>query len=45
MKLLNACPRLTHLSLTGVQAFLRHDLEQFCRDAPAGKPQSLVEFP
>ncbi|KAL1864040.1 hypothetical protein VTK73DRAFT_6260 [Phialemonium thermophilum] len=32
--LLNACPRLTHLSLTGVQAFLRDDLEQFCRDAP-----------
>lgn len=37
MKLLDSCPRLTHLSLTGVQAFLRHDLEQFCRDAPNGK--------
>lgn len=37
MKLLNSCPRLTHLSLTGVQAFLRHDLEQFCRDAPNGE--------
>ncbi|KUI57300.1 SCF E3 ubiquitin ligase complex F-box protein grrA [Cytospora mali] len=35
IKLLNSCPRLTHLSLTGVQAFLRTDLEQFCRDAPA----------
>lgn len=34
MKLLNSCPRLTHLSLTGVQAFLRHDLDQFCREAP-----------
>ncbi|KAF3760354.1 hypothetical protein M406DRAFT_297121 [Cryphonectria parasitica EP155] len=34
MRLLNSCPRLTHLSLTGVQAFLRQDLEQFCRDAP-----------
>ncbi|KAJ0116196.1 hypothetical protein J7T55_005142 [Diaporthe amygdali] len=34
IKLLNSCPRLTHLSLTGVQAFLRQDLEQFCRDAP-----------
>jgi len=32
--LLNRCPRLTHLSLTGVQAFLRDDLEAFCRDAP-----------
>ncbi|KAM7210380.1 SCF E3 ubiquitin ligase complex F-box protein grrA [Rhypophila decipiens] len=34
VELLNACPRLTHLSLTGVQAFLREDLEAFCRDAP-----------
>jgi len=33
--LLNNCPRLTHLSLTGVQAFLREDLTRFCRDAPA----------
>lgn len=28
------CPRLTHLSLTGVQTFLREDLTRFCRDAP-----------
>ncbi|KAK0727581.1 hypothetical protein B0T26DRAFT_638275 [Lasiosphaeria miniovina] len=34
LRLLNSCPRLTHLSLTGVQAFLRDDLEAFCRDAP-----------
>ncbi|KAI6601064.1 hypothetical protein MCOR04_002175 [Pyricularia oryzae] len=34
IKLLQACPKLTHLSLTGVQAFLRDDLAQFCRDAP-----------
>ncbi|GAB1314755.1 SCF ubiquitin ligase complex subunit [Madurella fahalii] len=34
IRLLNSCPRLTHLSLTGVQAFLREDLEQFSRDAP-----------
>lgn len=27
--------KLTHLSLTGVQAFLRADLEAFCREAPA----------
>ena len=32
--LLHHCPRLTHLSLTGVQAFLREDLTRFCRDAP-----------
>ncbi|KAE8452040.1 hypothetical protein EG329_002205 [Mollisiaceae sp. DMI_Dod_QoI] len=35
--LLNNCQKLTHLSLTGVQAFLRPDLEQFCREAPPGK--------
>ena len=35
--LLNQCHKLTHLSLTGVQAFLRNDLEAFCREAPAGK--------
>jgi F-box and leucine-rich repeat protein GRR1 len=28
------CTKLTHLSLTGVQAFLREDLLAFCRDAP-----------
>lgn len=33
-ELLQYCPRLTHLSLTGVQAFLREDLTRFCRDAP-----------
>jgi len=32
--LLNNCPKLTHLSLTGVQAFLRDDLLTFCREAP-----------
>ncbi|KAI4126133.1 MAG: hypothetical protein LQ338_003903 [Usnochroma carphineum] len=33
--LLNRCPKLTHLSLTGVQAFfLREDLITFCREAP-----------
>ena len=35
--LLNNCQKLTHLSLTGVQAFLRTDLEKFCREAPPGK--------
>ncbi|TVY58178.1 SCF E3 ubiquitin ligase complex F-box protein grrA, partial [Lachnellula suecica] len=32
--LLNNCLKLTHLSLTGVVAFLRPDLEPFCREAP-----------
>ncbi|KAF9886918.1 SCF ubiquitin ligase complex subunit [Aspergillus nanangensis] len=32
--LLNNCPRLTHLSLTGVQPFLREELTVFCREAP-----------
>ncbi|BCR83648.1 putative ubiquitin ligase complex F-box protein GRR1 [Aspergillus chevalieri] len=32
--LLNQCPRLTHLSLTGVHAFLRPDLTVHCRAAP-----------
>ncbi|KAI1377101.1 RNI-like protein [Hypoxylon crocopeplum] len=34
IRLLNSCPKLTHLSLTGVPAFLRDDLETFCREAP-----------
>ena len=38
---MNSCPRLTHLSLTGVQAFLREDLEQYCRDAPPGKSSPI----
>lgn len=33
-ELLLNCPRLTHLSLTGVQAFLRDDLTRFCREPP-----------
>ena len=36
--LLDQCPKLTHLSLTGVQAFYtREDLISFCREAPAGR--------
>ncbi|CDK26353.1 unnamed protein product [Kuraishia capsulata CBS 1993] len=34
-KLLTSCPKLTHLSLTGVFAFLRPDIMKFCRDPPA----------
>lgn len=33
--LLKHCPRLTHLSVTGVQAFLRDDITAFCREAPS----------
>jgi hypothetical protein len=32
--LLQSCPRLTHLSLTGIRAFLRGDITQYCRDPP-----------
>ncbi|UKZ83950.1 hypothetical protein TrVFT333_011765 [Trichoderma virens FT-333] len=34
MRLLNSCPRLTHLSLTGVAAFQRDEFQPFCRTAP-----------
>ncbi|KAG7195403.1 SCF ubiquitin ligase complex subunit [Scheffersomyces spartinae] len=33
--LLNNCPKLTHLSLTGIHAFLRREITQYCRDPPA----------
>ncbi|CRG85834.1 SCF E3 ubiquitin ligase complex F-box protein grrA [Talaromyces islandicus] len=42
--LLNHCPRLTHLSLTGVQAFLREELTAFCRDAPSEFTQQQREL-
>ncbi len=32
--MLSHCPRLTHLSLTGVHEFLRDDILQHCREAP-----------
>ncbi|GEQ68043.1 hypothetical protein JCM33374_g1709 [Metschnikowia sp. JCM 33374] len=32
--LLKSCPRLTHLSLTGISAFLRREITQYCRDPP-----------
>lgn len=32
--LLKNCPRLTHLSLTGIAAFLRREITQYCRDPP-----------
>ncbi|KAG5982319.1 hypothetical protein E4U54_006394, partial [Claviceps lovelessii] len=35
LRLLNSCPRLTHLSLTGVAAFQRDDFQAYCRVAPA----------
>lgn len=35
-KMLVNCPRLTHLSLTGVNEFLNPQYLQFCREAPPG---------
>jgi hypothetical protein len=32
--LLNNCPRIAHLSLTGITAFLRDELLCFCRESP-----------
>lgn len=37
--LLQKLPKLTHLSLTGIPAFRRSELQQFCRDPP---PVSLT---
>ncbi|CAG8453113.1 8878_t:CDS:2 [Ambispora gerdemannii] len=34
LELVNCCYRLTHLSLTGVPAFLRSDLQRLCRPPP-----------
>ncbi|CAG8486725.1 11771_t:CDS:2 [Dentiscutata erythropus] len=34
LDLINFCYRLTHLSLTGVHAFLRPDVQRFCRPPP-----------
>ncbi|CAL1701042.1 unnamed protein product [Somion occarium] len=33
--LLQKLPKLTHLSLTGIPAFRRPELQQFCREAPS----------
>ena len=33
--LLQKLPKLTHLSLTGIPAFRRQELQQFCREPPA----------
>lgn len=43
--LLNSCPRLTHLSLTGVRAFLRSDLKAFRREAPHGMYFPICRLP
>jgi F-box and leucine-rich repeat protein GRR1 len=43
VKLLENCQKLTHLSLTGVTAFLRPDLEQFCREAPPGRSLKILK--
>lgn len=43
-RLLDVCPLLTHISLTGVLDFLRNDLIRFCRPPPAdfNQPQAAV---
>lgn len=28
------CPRLTHLSLTGIHEFIRRDISEYCREPP-----------
>ncbi len=42
--LLTHCPRLTHLSLTGVHAFLRDELTEYCREAPLGEHAYLLQI-
>lgn len=34
-KLLKACPKLTHISLTGISQFLRPDITKYCREPPS----------
>lgn len=34
-KLLKSCPKLTHISLTGISQFLRPDITSYCRDPPS----------
>lgn len=34
VQLLHFCPRLTHLSLTGIDCFLTPEITAFCREAP-----------
>lgn len=41
-RLLDSCPRLTHLSLTGVPSFMRPELTQFCRDPPPDLTESQL---
>jgi hypothetical protein len=42
-ELLNNCPKITHLSLTGIAAFFsRDDLVAFCREAPPGRSYSFI---
>ena len=39
--LLQKLPKLTHLSLTGIPAFRRPELQQFCREPPSVRPYLL----
>ena len=44
-RLLNSCLKLTHLSLTGIQAFyVREDLLAYCREAPTGSSSALSKI-
>jgi hypothetical protein len=40
--LLRACPRITHLSLTGVQEFNIDDLKLFCKKPPPGMMHGML---
>ena len=40
--LLQKLPKLTHLSLTGIPAFRRAELQQFCRSPPSVRGRALT---
>lgn len=42
--LLQKLPKLTHLSLTGIPAFRRNELQQFCRDPPPVRLSFMSTF-
>lgn len=42
--LLKNCPRLTHLSLTGILAFLRREITQYCREPPPDFTESQKQL-
>ena len=42
--LLQKLPKLTHLSLTGIPAFRRPELQQFCREPPQVRRLLCFDF-